>query len=59
VCERIPRATEAGLLQNQAILRLTKNGPEMIGKQTLNQGLEVEAAAYAEKVRMGERCCLC
>lgn len=52
MCGDIPRAIEAGLLQNQTILRLTKNGPEITGEKTRQQGAEVEAAAYAEKVRM-------
>ncbi|MGH7182936.1 MAG: hypothetical protein ACREJN_13285 [Nitrospiraceae bacterium] len=55
--DNIPRTKEPGLLQNQAILRLTKNGPEMSGKATLNQAAEVEGAAYAEKVRMGDWFC--
>jgi hypothetical protein len=58
LCGETSRIIEAGFLQNQTIPRLTNNGPVMTGEKTLQQRAEVEGAAYAEKVRMGDRFCL-
>ena len=51
----IPRAKGPDLLQYQGILRLTKNGSQMTGREILQQEVEVEGAAYAALVRIIDR----
>ena len=51
-------ATGLGLLQYQPILRMTKNGPQMPGRKTLQQGTEAEGAAYAKIVLIIDWLCL-
>jgi hypothetical protein len=42
----------SALPQYQAILRLTKNGPQEGARKILQQGVKVEAVAYSAAVQM-------